>query len=355
MIVFTRNTCGTPSLRKSPQEEFSRLAIETLGGYFRSHPLPPERIAQIRKLINDENWVKLNPERDLEVAYILWSERAQRAYEAGHYEVAVRTAQRSLALQPNQPFTLELLGRSEFAVANFLEAAAAFRKAIDQRAIKDDGLIEAFGDALAAERAPAAALREFSGWIDQHPNWKSVLAVRLELARLTLAASGEAAADAVLSPAVAPNADVMPPELRGRYGWWFYEAGQFDTAEKWLQGAVRERPGEQVLQVRLAWAQVEQRNLESAIGRFHNVIYQSQSSADRDWNRRARIINEAHLGLAVAYWQSHLADNAKSEFSIGALSLPEWLNPKWVGALYSPGVAKTIEELKAARVKRHAN
>jgi hypothetical protein len=115
---------------------------------------------------------------------------------------------------------------------------------------------------------------------------------------------------------------------------------------------VQELPGEQILQVRLAWAQVEQRNLESVIGRFHNVIYQSLSTADRDANRRARIINEAHIGLAVAYWQSHLVDNAKTEFSTGAFSQPEWLNPKWVGALYSPGVAKTIEELKAARAAR---
>ena len=62
---------------QSPQEELSHVAIETLEGYFRSHPLPSERIEQIRKLIADEHWGDLNHERDLEVAYIFWTERAR--------------------------------------------------------------------------------------------------------------------------------------------------------------------------------------------------------------------------------------------------------------------------------------
>ena len=36
---------------KTPQEELSRVALQTLEGYFRSHPLPSERIAQIQKMI----------------------------------------------------------------------------------------------------------------------------------------------------------------------------------------------------------------------------------------------------------------------------------------------------------------
>jgi len=65
---------------KSPQEELSAVAIATLKGYFRSHPLPSERIEQIRKLIADEHWEQLNHERDLEVAYVFRSERATRAH-----------------------------------------------------------------------------------------------------------------------------------------------------------------------------------------------------------------------------------------------------------------------------------
>src|SRR5208282_6637216 len=41
---------------KTPQEELSRVAQQTLEGYFRSHPLPSERIAQVQKLIAREGW-----------------------------------------------------------------------------------------------------------------------------------------------------------------------------------------------------------------------------------------------------------------------------------------------------------
>ena len=58
------------------------------------------------------------------------------------------------------------------------------------------------------------------------------------------------------------------------------------------------------------------------------------------------------MGLAVAEWQAQQFDRAVNEFASASISQPEWLNPQWVGALYSPGVAKTIEELKAEQKKR---
>jgi hypothetical protein len=67
---------------RSPQEELSAVAIATLEGYFRSHPLPSERREQIRRLIADNNWGDLNRERDLEVASVFLAERAQRANRA---------------------------------------------------------------------------------------------------------------------------------------------------------------------------------------------------------------------------------------------------------------------------------
>src|SRR5207253_1265997 len=36
---------------KSPDEELSQLAIQSLSGYFRSHPLPSERLAQANRII----------------------------------------------------------------------------------------------------------------------------------------------------------------------------------------------------------------------------------------------------------------------------------------------------------------
>ena len=41
---------------RSPEEELSQLAVQSLQGYFRSHPLPSERLAQADRLIAQEGW-----------------------------------------------------------------------------------------------------------------------------------------------------------------------------------------------------------------------------------------------------------------------------------------------------------
>jgi len=338
---------------KSPQEELSQVAIQTIEGYFRSHPLPSERIEQIRKLIAENNWGSLNHERDLEVAYIFWTERAQRAYEAGHYGVAAGLAQHSLEMRRDQVPAVRVLGQAEFAQANFAEAAAAYRHALDL-APNDTGLIENYGDALAARHLPAEALQVFTAWVGAQNGVMGYWEVQLELARLTLAARGEAAADKVLFPAISLKAAGLPPELRGRYGWWLYNSGQYDSAAKWLQSAVQERPGDPLLQSRLGWVLIEQHNLEAAMQRFESAAARYPAPESGSQNQRRRLFNERRMGMVVAEWQAQQFDRAVNEFAGASMTQPEWLNPKWVGALYSPGVSKTIEELKAEQKKRHA-
>jgi predicted Zn-dependent protease len=41
---------------QSPEDELSQLAIQSLQGYFRSHPLPSERLARATSLIAQEHW-----------------------------------------------------------------------------------------------------------------------------------------------------------------------------------------------------------------------------------------------------------------------------------------------------------
>ena len=335
---------------QSPQEELSRVAIQTLEGYFRSHPLPSERIEQIRKLITDEHWGDLNHERDLEVAYIFWTERAQRAYEAGHYKEAAGWAQRSLDVNPDQRIALLALGHAQFAQANFTEAAVAFGKALEKSPY-DDELVATYCDALAARHTPAQSLQEFRASIAKRPELKWRLAVGVELAGLTLAAYGEGAAEAALFPAVSPNAASLPPESRGRLGWWYYRAGKFDRAVDLLTGAVEERPTDAKMRVQLGWALVEQHNLEAAIQRFSMTANRYSSRVNGGLDQSSRRFNEMRMGLAVADWQAQEVGRAVNEFASVSISQPEWLNPQWVGALYSTGVARTIEELKAEQKK----
>jgi predicted Zn-dependent protease len=333
---------------RSPQEELGMLAAQTIEGYFRSHPPPSERIEQIRKLIADEHWQDLTRERDLQVAYVFWTERAWRAYSAHHYEVAAGFAKRSLQLEPNQPSASVVLGRAEFAQANFPEAAAAFRKALDKLSVDED-LLEDYSDALAARRTPAASLEEFKALLVKHGELKQRPFANVDLAGLALAARGEAAARATLTASGGQTLN-LPPELAGRYGWWYYRVGRYNRAAELLESAVQERPADHTLQMHLGWTLVEQQKLEGAFWRFNNAADRAGVSSNHAPSTYRRSSHESRMGLAVAHWQSHQFDIALREFT--STVQPEWLNPKWVEAVYSARVAKTIEELKAEQKKR---
>lgn len=54
---------------QSPEEELSELAIQSLEGYFRSHPLPSERLVQANRLIAQEGWQDRKEQRPFRVEY----------------------------------------------------------------------------------------------------------------------------------------------------------------------------------------------------------------------------------------------------------------------------------------------
>ncbi len=54
---------------KSPDEELSQLAIQSLTGYFRSHPLPSERLAQANRIIAQEHWESRATRKPFRVEY----------------------------------------------------------------------------------------------------------------------------------------------------------------------------------------------------------------------------------------------------------------------------------------------
>lgn len=54
---------------KNPDEELSQLAIQSLTGYFRSHPLPSERLAQANRIIAQEHWESRSERKPFRVEY----------------------------------------------------------------------------------------------------------------------------------------------------------------------------------------------------------------------------------------------------------------------------------------------
>jgi len=54
---------------RSPEEELSQLAIQSLQGYFRSHPLPSERLARANSLIAQQRWQDRKNQKPFRVEY----------------------------------------------------------------------------------------------------------------------------------------------------------------------------------------------------------------------------------------------------------------------------------------------
>jgi predicted Zn-dependent protease len=54
---------------QSPQEELSELAMQSLEGYFRSHPEPSERLAQANSLITQEGWQDRKTQKPFRIEY----------------------------------------------------------------------------------------------------------------------------------------------------------------------------------------------------------------------------------------------------------------------------------------------
>jgi predicted Zn-dependent protease len=54
---------------RSPDEELSQLAIQSLNGYFRSHPLPSERLAQAERIIAENHWEGRKAQKPFRVEY----------------------------------------------------------------------------------------------------------------------------------------------------------------------------------------------------------------------------------------------------------------------------------------------
>ncbi len=54
---------------ENPEQELSELAIQSMTGYFRSHPLPSERLALANNLIAQEHWENRKTQRPFRVEY----------------------------------------------------------------------------------------------------------------------------------------------------------------------------------------------------------------------------------------------------------------------------------------------
>jgi hypothetical protein len=58
------------------------------------------------------------------------------------------------------------------------------------------------------------------------------------------------------------------------------------------------------------------------------------------------------MARAVALWRALQDDEALRDFESASATQPEWTNPRWVKALYSPLVVQSIEQMSAEGERR---
>ena len=326
--TFQRVEEVSRSKARNPGEEIADVANQTLEGYFRSHPLPAERIAQVQEMIASERW-PVRPERDLEVAYIFWAARAEELLGRHKYVEAQAAALRSLKMKPARQDALEVLARAQFSQADFGDAAATYRRILQL----DSGTKFAKDYALAlaaADRKTAA--KEFDEWVKSSSADLSDL--RATSAGLYLLADNPAPA-ANLVEVMDREKNRTPPDELGELGWWYYLARNYPPALRLLGDAVQQRPGETRWLTDRAWIQIEDRNLEDAFQSLDAVYASGKAGPDRKMAR------------AVAFWLSAQKDSALRDYALAVEDQPEWKNPPWVRALYSPLVAQTVQQVQA--------
>jgi len=337
----------------SPQEELTQVALSTLAGYFRSHPQTSERIDQIKRMIADEHWGNLTSERPLEVAWVFWTRRAHRAYSAGRYQEAAALAKRSAEAHPQQPLAWEVLGASNFALANFSQAAAEYRALLNS-APTSDVYLRAYADALAARGDPSTAVMELQAWLTSHVQGPAPAARSVELAGLMMLAHDKVDADRLIAQLnKVYGTAFLPPEVDGRMGWWSYRAGDYAAAFSRLALATQQRPGISELNTRLGWVLIEQHNYEGALARFDQGATYSPLYGEYVVPG-SQPIAEPRMGAAVAFWLAQQKDEALRQFSLAIKVRPDWLNPKWTRALYSRTVVNAITEMQAEQKKRRS-
>lgn len=395
--AFARLDRDRDGRAQTPQQELSRVAEQTLDGYFRSHPLSSERIEQIRRMISQENWTNLRAERSLQFKYIFLTRRAMRALQANHFQEAAQFAAQSLDLKPDQSEALAalaearfalrdydisatayrrllalspreaagvvdfaarraqaalsetkydeaadlaeetlklqpdaaqplgVLGDAKFALADFQTAAAAYRKAVDANP-GDDARAADFATALSAEGAPRQAAAEFDTWLKtlHSPGIAVSGQVQVDRAGLSVMAGDSTAFDRMLSQARSATVSMLNAEALTRLAWWCYRDGKYSLATDLLQVATRDRSATPGTFNTLGWVLIQQGEYQKAAGNFRDP-----------------------MGRAIAEWQIQKREYIVRDFNKASKAKPEWLNPKWVRALYSERVEAMITELTA--------
>ena len=252
------------------------------------------------------------------------------------YDQAARLAGLAVDLNPEEWEAVSTLAHANFARADFPGARDAYQKLLHLNPL-DTTVIRGYADALSAVGRPSGDPGELLAHI--HLGDFSVpVPVRVELAGVLLKSGDDRAALTLIAESRGDLSASITPELLGRLGWWYYRAGDYLNSAELLMRSIAQRPGDLALQASLGFDRIEQHQPDDAIRLFTLAV------DDHSWN-------SPQMGRAVAHWQLRHREEALKDFIAVVKVFPEWQNPQWVGALYSPGVASNVREMESEQQK----
>jgi tetratricopeptide (TPR) repeat protein len=267
---------------------------------------------------------------------IFWTDKAQSEFEARKYAHAQQVAMRSLEMHPGQQKALQVLAEAQFAQADFAGAAASYRKVLELESTNRDVANSLLS--LAADN-PKNAAEEFRRALDSIKGEKPQ-DLQVSISGLELLGGNAAAAQKLLWELSANSLEQNAPLRQGELGWWFYMARDYRSATELLGQAIQQRPRDLRLGARLSWADIELRRFSDAL-QVLNLVYE-----------QGQVQPERNMARAVSLWRALQDEEALRDFESATAAQPEWMNSRWVKALYSPLVVQSIEQMNAEREHR---
>src|SRR5262249_33682034 len=140
--------------------------------------------------------------------------------------------------------------------------------------------------------------------------------------------------------------DQRAPDYLGALAWWYYMAGDYEHAGQMFDEVVQQRPGDVKLWLHRAWADIQVKRYSDAIQTVNNGAWESGTAYQEHPE------GERAMAQGIAFWQARETDSAMSDFDRAIAGQPEWNNPQWVRALYSPLVADSVQQMKEEKERR---
>ena len=320
-----------PEVAELPVDIANVVVLQTLEEYFRSHPPEQERIAQIQQLIAAEHWPPNQKQKALEVAYLLEADEATALLKRGEFDKAAEKANKALAEHGDYFPAVNVLADVAFEKADFASAAAGYRRSLALNP-KQEAVAQRYATALAVSLDARQAAQQYGSWLMAAPeDLREAAGFAVEQVGLKLLAGDtDQAKQFAQSAAQSDREDA--PLIQGRLGWWYYRAGDAETAEKLLTSSVEQRPQDGWLNMKLGWAMAAQKKYDSAQQR----LYASASDADRG------IKADSEMGLAVTEWQTRQRETALDHYRNAVADRKAWSNPRWISALYGSSISSVV-------------